>query len=70
MRKQICIICRKPLSNGIIIRGKGICRSCEDRLVTSSQETDLYEYYKDRIKKNLVNDILRGEDLRCPNYHL
>jgi len=69
MKNHTCIICRKPLKNGIIINGKGICKSCEGRLVNSQWNTDLYEYYKDCIKKNLVQAILRGEDSDCPNYH-
>ncbi|ERI95538.1 hypothetical protein HMPREF1982_00168 [Clostridiales bacterium oral taxon 876 str. F0540] len=70
MKKQACIICRKPLNNGIIINGKRICKCCEERLINSDMNTDFYDYYKDCIKKTIVQVTLRGEDTRCLNYHL
>jgi hypothetical protein len=70
MRKAVCIICRKPLSSGIIVNGKRICKSCEERLIKSEMDTDFYEYYKDCIKKTIVYAELKGEDVNCQNYHL
>lgn len=65
-----CIICRKPLESGIIIYGKVICSNCERRLIEASCDTDFYNYYKDSIKKNLYEPILRGVDKECQNYQL
>jgi hypothetical protein len=70
MKRQACIICRKPLSNGIIVNGKRICKSCEERLVNAEMDTDFYEYYMNCIKNTIVQTQLRGEDTRCQNYHL
>ncbi|MFA9397008.1 MAG: sigma factor G inhibitor Gin [Clostridiaceae bacterium] len=62
MINQNCIICGKPLKNGIIICGRKICGSCEIRLINSNMDTDFYEYYKDCVKRNLTKEILeRGE---------
>ena len=58
MKKQSCIICGKPLKNGIMIYGRKICKSCEERLVTSEQDNDFYEYYRMCIKKTLVQQML------------
>jgi predicted methyltransferase len=55
MAKQRCIICRKALNNGIIINGRVICKSCEGRVVNSKINTDFYNYYRDCIKKTLVD---------------
>ncbi|GIM30023.1 protein CsfB [Clostridium polyendosporum] len=57
--KNNCIICGKHCENGIIIKGKVICSSCEEKLVSCEIGTDFYEYYKDCIKKHLVPSILR-----------
>jgi hypothetical protein len=65
MSGQKCIICRKSLSNGIMINGRTICKSCEDRLVKSKVDTDLYDYYKDCIKKTVAGSILREEVVDC-----
>ncbi|MCR3761024.1 sigma factor G inhibitor Gin [Clostridium felsineum] len=54
--KKMCIICRKPLKDGIIINGKGICKNCEKRLVGLECGNDFYEYYKKRIKKRIVHN--------------
>ncbi len=70
MKRQACILCRKPLNSGIIVNGKRICKSCEKRLIKAEMNTDFYEYYKNRIKKTIVQTELRGEDARCQNYHL
>ena len=70
MKKLCCIICRKPLNDGIMINGRGICKCCEDRLVRAQANTDFYEYYKHCIKKTVAEPMLRGEDTNCQNYHL
>lgn len=70
MKKQVCIICRKPLNSGIIVNGKRICKPCEERLVNSEMNTDFYEYYKECIKKNIIQFTLKGEETTCQNYHL
>lgn len=70
MRIQACIICKKPLSNGIMVNGKRICKSCEERLVSAEMDTDFYEYYKDCIRNTIVQAELKGEDTRCQSYHL
>jgi hypothetical protein len=59
MEKQRCIICRKVLNNGIIINGRMICKCCEDRVVNSTVNTDFYNYYRDCIKKSVVDLLLR-----------
>lgn len=69
MKRQNCIICRKPLSSGIMVNGKRICRCCEERLVSSDMDTDFYEYYKNRIKKTIVPSSLKGEEFSCQSYH-
>lgn len=67
---KYCIICRKPLESGIILYGKGICPSCEQRLLETSIDTDFYEFYKNSIKKNLSQLVIRGVDKECQNYQL
>ncbi|WP_102399635.1 sigma factor G inhibitor Gin [Haloimpatiens massiliensis] len=69
MNKRSCIICGRPLNNGIIINGRGICKKCEERIVGCNIETDFYEYYKNCIRRNLIGDLLKGEDLICQDYH-
>jgi len=69
MKKQSCIICRKPLNDGIMINGRGICRCCEERITKADVETDFYQFYKECIKKNLTEPMLRGVDSSCQNYH-
>lgn len=68
MKKKYCIICGKPLSNGIIIYGRGMCISCEKRLLKLENNLDFYEYYKQRIKKTIVRFIIKGEIIHCQNY--
>lgn len=70
MKRQVCIICRKPLISGIIVNGRRICKCCEKRLVNSEMNTDFYEYYKNCIKSTIVQTALRGEEINCQNYHL
>lgn len=63
MKKQRCIICDKEFNSGIIIKGRGICTFCKDRLMNLNEETDFYEYYRRCIKKTLCKDIKKeGED--------
>lgn len=70
MKKQSCIICRKPLNDGIIIKGRRICKCCEERLIKINITTDFYEYYTKRIKRNIVPFMLGGVKNRCQDYHL
>ncbi len=65
---KTCIVCRKPLNNGIIVYGKGICENCEKRLLIIDGETDFYDFYKNCIKKNLVQHIPRGVNEKCRDY--
>ncbi len=70
MNKHNCIICGKPSNDGIIINGIGICKNCEERLVNSNIETDFYSYFKECIRKSIVQSLLKGADTNCQNYHL
>lgn len=70
MSKQTCILCRKPLNNGIMINGRGICKCCEEKLISVQIDTDFYQYYKECIKKTMTKYMLREVENRCPNYHL
>ncbi len=70
MKKPCCIICGKPLNDGIIISGKGICRNCEEKLVNAIPETDFYEYYKFCIRKKITSNFLRRERKYCQSYRL
>jgi len=67
MNKE-CIICRKPLDNGILIYGRRICENCERRLLTIETSTDFYKFYKNCIKKNIVQLIPRGVNDKCQDY--
>ncbi|MBU5591697.1 sigma factor G inhibitor Gin [Clostridium sp. MSJ-4] len=68
MSKGICILCRKSINDGIIINGKYICKACEDRLVNANVETDFYEYYKECIKKHLVEHMVKSNYLNMEQY--
>lgn len=68
MKKQKCIICRKPLSNGISINGIKICKVCEERLIKVQVETDFYDYYKECIRKTIVQSLIKGADVKCHSY--
>lgn len=68
MEKRKCIICRKPLNDGIMICGRGICKNCEERILNAKLGTDFYEYYINCIKKNIVHYVLKREDCRCQSY--
>jgi hypothetical protein len=69
MDKQRCIICRKELNNGIMINGRVICKSCEERLVNANVDTDLYEYYRDCLKKAVVGSILREKMIKQDSFN-
>ncbi|WP_125154552.1 sigma factor G inhibitor Gin [Clostridium rectalis] len=70
MKKRCCIVCGKPLKNGIIVNGKGVCLNCEQKIIKVNMDTDFYKYYKDCIKKFIICPWIRGEDRRCQIYHL
>lgn len=70
MQKRKCIICGKPLNDGIMINGRGICKSCEDRITHAESGTDFYEYYKCCIRKAIAHHMIRGVDYKCQNYPL
>lgn len=57
--KTSCIVCNKTSKNGIIIKGKHICRECENKIVNSDVNTDFYEYYKNHIKKNISASLIK-----------
>lgn len=70
MQKQKCIICGKPLNDGIMIKGRGICKNCEERIIRSETGTDFYEYYKSCIKKTIAHYMIRGVNYNWQNYPL
>ena len=70
MKKHDCIICGKPMYGGIMINGAGICKNCEDRILRTEAETDFYTYYIECIKKTIAQSLMKGEDIKCQNYHL
>lgn len=70
MEKKSCIICRKPLNDGIMIKGRRICYECEKRLIKEDVNTDFYEYFKDRIKRSIIRYTIKGEEKKCGDYHL
>ena len=70
MKKHNCTLCGKHLNGGIIINGTGICKNCEERLINTQIGTDFYIYYKDCIKKTIVQSLIREAEINCQNYHL
>ncbi|MEW8956157.1 sigma factor G inhibitor Gin [Clostridium sp.] len=55
MSRSLCILCRKPLTDGIIVNGRCICSKCEIKMVNLKYyNTDFYNYYKDCIKKHIA----------------
>lgn len=68
MKKIDCILCRKPLSNGIIILGKGICRECEKKIVESDINSEDYNIIEEKIKNSIVKTILERNDIGWKNY--
>ncbi|SHI02284.1 sigma factor G inhibitor Gin [Clostridium grantii] len=69
LNKQSCIICGKPLNDGIMINGRGICINCEKRIINSKTGTDFYDYYEKCIRRKIVHYMSKGEDFDCPDYH-
>ena len=70
MKKHNCTLCGKHLNGGIIINGTGICKNCEERLINTQVETDFYTYYKDCIRKTIVQSLIKEAEINCQNYHL
>lgn len=68
MEDQKCIICRKTFRNGININGVKICSTCEKRLINIEVDTDFYDYYKECIKKTIVQSLIKGVDTNCQSY--
>ncbi|WP_115642134.1 sigma factor G inhibitor Gin [Clostridium putrefaciens] len=68
MGKEACIICRKSIKNGIMINRKYICKSCEQRLINCSTDTDFYEYYRQCIKRSLVQYVVRNNYFNIEGY--
>lgn len=56
-----CILCKKPLNDGIIINGRGICKSCIERMINLESNNDFYEYYKKCMKRYIVADLLKRD---------
>ena len=64
------IIVINAIIDGIIINGRGICNNCERRIIEAKANTDFYEYYKNCIRKTLVQFIPKGVTKDCQDYHL
>lgn len=54
MNKKRCIICSQE-GYGIIIREKLICTECEKKAIEADINSDFYEFYKNKIKKELYS---------------
>lgn len=54
--KRVCFICGKEKSDGIILKDKMICKSCEKKIVSLEPGNDFYEYYKNKIKSLYKGD--------------
>lgn len=57
IKNKICIICGKVGEDGIIIREKKICSSCEKKAIEAEITSEFYEFYKNRIKENISGKI-------------
>ncbi|MBU3196892.1 sigma factor G inhibitor Gin [Clostridium algidicarnis] len=68
MARGICILCRKSINNGIMINGKYICKSCEEKLISCNIDTDFYEYYKQCIKRSLAKYVVRNNYFNIEQY--
>lgn len=58
MDKCRCIICGKEEVlnegvNGIIIRGKLVCRPCIDKVMVCELDSDFYQFYKNKLKEEV-----------------
>lgn len=60
MMENICVVCRKKESNGIIIKGNQICNHCEKKIIHCDVNTDFYNYYKKIIQNNIVPKIQKS----------
>ncbi|SHK51420.1 Inhibitor of sigma-G Gin [Hathewaya proteolytica DSM 3090] len=70
MCRDICSICERPLDSGIMILGKTICCNCEEKIIQADINTDFYEYYKEKLKKCVINRVIKKERYTCNKYHL
>lgn len=52
--EKMCIVCGKTGTTGIIIMSKKICTCCEQRAVEADINSEFYEFYKDRLVKNVL----------------
>ncbi|MFR5265756.1 sigma factor G inhibitor Gin [Clostridium sp.] len=57
IRNKICIICGRVGKDGILIRNKKICSSCEQKAIEAEVTSEFYEFYKNRIKENISGKI-------------
>ncbi len=46
----VCMICECSCSNGIHILSQFICSECEEEIVNTSVEDDLYDYFVERLR--------------------
>ena len=54
---KVCIICGETNTRGIIIMNQKICIKCEEKAVEEDIGSEFYEFYKDRILKNVVGKL-------------
>ena len=54
---KICIICGDVNTRGIVIMNQKICVKCEEKAVKEDIGSEFYEFYKDRIFKNVVGKL-------------
>lgn len=52
-----CIICNKQ-GYGIMIKGNLICTYCEKKVVECDVNSEFYQFYKDRLKKEIYKKKL------------
>lgn len=57
IKNKICIVCGKVGDNGIVIRDKKICSSCEAKAIKADITSEFYEFYKNKIKENVSGKI-------------
>lgn len=56
---RVCMICARTGGDGIHILSRFICSDCEQDLVNTEVDDDLYEYFVDRLRI-LWNDLMSG----------
>ena len=61
----VCMICECAGSNGIHILSQFICSDCEEEIVNTSVEDDLYIYFVERMRAVWL-DLLELETDRPP----